>query len=119
MTENQLQERVLKRLRQGGGKWINVHGGPYQTPGVSDILGCYEGLFVAIELKNPKHHDARKVLTLPQREFLQQIKDNGGMTFVASDEGELFEEITRWRYALSTRGSDESERTGRHIRNGG
>jgi len=102
MTEGQLQDRVLKRLRQGGGRWINVHGGAYQSPGVSDILGCYYGFFVAIELKSPeKTGDVRNHLTQPQRNFLQQIKDNGGKTFVANNENELFEEFNQWRYTVS------------------
>lgn len=102
MLEKDLQARVLARLRQGGGRWINMHGGAFQTPGVSDIVGCYYGHFIAIELKNPSlKGDVRSHLTSAQRNFLQQIKDNGGITFVANDEGELFDEFNQWRYSIS------------------
>jgi penicillin-binding protein-related factor A (putative recombinase) len=102
MLEKDLQARVLKRLRQGGGQWLNMHGGAFQTPGISDIVGCYYGYFVAIELKKPGLGGiVGDHLTPAQRNFLQQIKDNGGITFVANDEGELFEEFNQWRYGLS------------------
>lgn len=33
---------------------VKVHGGPYQDKGTPDLLACYKGFFVAIEVKTPR-----------------------------------------------------------------
>lgn len=49
--ETLLSEKILSRLRAEGGWWFKVHGGPFQITGIPDILGCWYGHFVGIELK--------------------------------------------------------------------
>jgi hypothetical protein len=49
--------------------------------GIPDIIGCYNGRFIAIECKAGKG----KTTTLQERE-LQLIKDSGGFTFVARED---------------------------------
>jgi len=53
--ETRRQRRIRKRLQE---KWpksrfIKIHGGEYQNEGEPDIIGCVEGLFVALEVKEP------------------------------------------------------------------
>jgi hypothetical protein len=100
MNEHDLQARVMKRLRQWGGKWVNIHGGPYQAAGVSDILGCLEGRFVAVELKHPKYLNPREGVTPTQWNFISQVRANGGYAIVANDEAALFEELELLRGEL-------------------
>jgi Holliday junction resolvase len=38
-------------LKADGGWWMKIHGSPFQLAGVPDIIGCYKGHFVAIEVK--------------------------------------------------------------------
>lgn len=33
---------------------VKVHGGPYQDKGTPDLLACYKGVFIAIEVKTPR-----------------------------------------------------------------
>ncbi len=47
-------------------------------PGIADILGCYQGRMIAIELKSPTGK-----ATPDQERFLQNVRDNGGIAFVA------------------------------------
>lgn len=49
--ETLLSKKVLSRLRAEGGWWVKIHGGPFQCSGIPDIIGCWKGRFVAIELK--------------------------------------------------------------------
>jgi Holliday junction resolvase len=49
--------------------------------GIPDIIGCYNGRFIAIECKAGKG----KTTALQERE-LQLIKDAGGFTFVARED---------------------------------
>jgi hypothetical protein len=50
----------------------------FQEAGISDIVGCYHGLFVAIEVKQP----GGKVSPIQER-FLASVDENGGYTCVA------------------------------------
>jgi len=49
--------------------------------GVSDILGIYEGRFIAIEVKTPQN----KKRPSHQVEFIDMININGGLAFFATD----------------------------------
>ena len=61
--------------------------------GIPDIIGCYQGHFIAIECKAGKG----KTTALQERE-LQWIKDAGGFTFVAREDNleQLEQELTQW-----------------------
>ena len=76
--ETLLSEKVLSRLRAEGGHWDKIHGGPYQLGGISDVLGCWKGRYIAIELKMPG-----KVPTRLQGLFLNDVYDSGGRAGVA------------------------------------
>ena len=60
--ENSIQTEILDFLRGNkkksinplGGYCLNFHGGdPYMPRGIPDIIGCYRGRFVALEVKRP------------------------------------------------------------------
>jgi len=51
---------------------------PYQRKGISDILGIYQGKFLAIEVKCKGSSPSPE-----QKTFLQDIQINGGIAFVA------------------------------------
>lgn len=63
--------------------WVNVvarvpgNRGKMKT-GTSDVLGCYKGRFLAIEIKA-----ATGKLTDEQAEFIFAIRSNGGIAFIA------------------------------------
>jgi len=66
---------------------------PTRQLGVSDLLVCYKGKFIAIEVKRKGGK-----LTLHQEGFLEDVKGGGGIAFVAyslddaiSTMGQLFE----------------------------
>lgn len=49
--EGSLQERIQKLITQRGGYCFKNHGDMTTEPGRPDIVCCYKGLFVAIEVK--------------------------------------------------------------------
>jgi hypothetical protein len=52
--ESRLQQRIKKRLlAEVGGKWIKLHGGPFQEAGQPDLIGCVDGWFFGFEVKIP------------------------------------------------------------------
>jgi hypothetical protein len=76
-----LLTRSVKSLLKAAGIFHFKHwGGPMGYPGVADILGCYKGRMIAIELKSPKGK-----ATPDQERFLQNVNDAGGIGFVARD----------------------------------
>lgn len=83
-NEAALQSTVLDWLRgpSVGGKWENRAPGPFTSKGVPDIVGCFRGRYIAIELKNPNdHHEPRATDTRwpAQRMFLRAVFNNGGI----------------------------------------
>ena len=55
-------------------------------PGVSDIIGCYNGRMIAIELKAPKG-----VVSDAQQAFIDRINEAGGIAFVARSLDDVIE----------------------------
>lgn len=53
-------------------------GGPMSTPGVPDIIGCFKGRLIGIEIKSEKG-----VVSESQKEFIKNINRAGGLAFVA------------------------------------
>lgn len=52
MTEAMFIRNKLKPyLKSLGIRCIKIHGGPFSEVGVSDLLGCLEGQFLAMEVK--------------------------------------------------------------------
>lgn len=88
MTQPEAREvkKILTYLRRRGGKWVKIHGGdnPFQEVGIPDILGCYRGCAVAIEVKTPSGHLSRK-----QEIFLDQWRNAGGYTLVTTSVNEV------------------------------
>jgi len=79
--EARILREILAYLRNHNGRWVKVHGGdnPFQEVGIPDILGCYRGRAVAIEVKTP----AGK-LSVKQERFLDSWREAGGYTLVAT-----------------------------------
>lgn len=75
--EKRFEEKVKTLLKNRGAWFLKTWGGGFQRSGVPDLLICYKGKFIGIELKAEKG----KVSELQNRE-LKQIRDSGGMGFV-------------------------------------
>lgn len=102
MNERALQSKVLKYLRKVGGVWINKSPSPWDKEGISDILGCYAGRFVAIELKSPvaSTKSAWGRCTDAQRHFLEKVREAGGAAFAADSLEEVLDQLALWGIAL-------------------
>jgi Holliday junction resolvase len=76
-------DQILKRLRKlKRSYWAKLHGGLFQTVGLPDIIGCYRGKFIAIEVKCPgKEH----TLTERQKLILKRLSKAGARTGMATN----------------------------------
>jgi Holliday junction resolvase len=52
---------------------MKVHGGPFQSAGIPDLIGCTGGLFFAFEVKTPSGETSAL-----QEEIMRRIRREGG-----------------------------------------
>ena len=93
-TESNYARQLKNALHARFGKGVlihKVHGGPYQEAGVSDLLLCLHGRWVAIELKRP----GEKVTPL-QDAFLRRVSEAGGLGLIVYTNWEPIEVIDKW-----------------------
>ena len=79
MLEKDIVKAIRKELESRGAFTMKTHGSP-MSAGYPDILVCYRGRFVAIEVKRPT---TRHTVTARQQAFLDAIAAAGGAVGVA------------------------------------
>jgi len=89
--ENAIQDKILKALLHVGGLFWRTNSGAFRgrngrpvkchsMQGVPDILGCYRGRFIGIEVKTPKGTQSK-----PQKTFETLLGDAQGIYILADD----------------------------------
>jgi hypothetical protein len=97
VSEAALQRAVWKAVIKRWPTAYIIHpvGGPYQEPGIPDLLLCIEGLFVGIELKNigpgESHNHAVERTTDQQRRHIRRINAAGGVAGTATSVSEAID----------------------------
>ncbi len=79
--ENKVKTAIKRWLTERGIYYFSAAAGPFSVHGVPDIIVCYKGLFIGIEVKAPGKENN---LTPNQRQHLDRINSSGGIAFVAS-----------------------------------
>lgn len=78
VREKTIENSIKRYLEQVGAYVVKHHGGAYSRVGVPDILVCYRGRYVAIEVKNAKGK------TSPLQDAnIEMIRKAGGYAIVA------------------------------------
>ncbi len=80
MTEAKIVSAIKKALVERGAWVVKTHGSPHLA-GLPDILVCYQGRFIALEVKRP---ETRNTVTPRQQHFLDAIAAAGGTTAVVT-----------------------------------
>lgn len=78
MREKSIETNIKKYLKSKGAYYVKYFGNSFSQAGVPDILACYKGKFLGIEVKNEKG----KTSPLQDANILA-IKKAGGISFVA------------------------------------
>ena len=81
IKEQNIQTSIMNYISSIGGlpiKFNNI--GIYAKAGVSDILACIKGRFVAIEVKRPGNKP-----TAVQLQFITAVNNIGGLAFWADN----------------------------------
>jgi hypothetical protein len=74
MNESEITKRMVTRLKSRGAWARKIHGSMY-TAGLPDIIVCYKGWCLGLEVKKPGRE---KTLTGIQRKTLERIEEAGG-----------------------------------------
>lgn len=92
--EAQLSERISKALKKAAKERghelfiFKVHGHEQQMSGVPDLLACYRGMFIGLEVKMPGNHpSARQVYVM------DKIAHAGGVVLVPYSVPEALEAL--------------------------
>lgn len=86
--ESIIHRAILKELREYGGVWLKIHGSAQQGAGISDIIGCIHGRFVAFEVKRA---DGTHGISPRQEYFLEKVVSAGGLAAVITSPDEAIE----------------------------
>jgi len=78
--ESLVKNKVKKILDTYNAYYFMPIGGPYSRPGIPDIVGCYNGVYFAIECKAGKG----KTTALQDKE-LSLISKAGGIAIVVNE----------------------------------
>ena len=74
MKEKTIENSIKKYLKDNNIYYFKVHGGYYGVSGIPDIIVCYKGRFVALEIKNEKGKTRRcKIWILKIYESLEEL----------------------------------------------
>lgn len=85
------ETRLTDKMRKAGAAdygdrlvQVKYHGDMYARAGVSDLLACLDGVFIACEVKSPESYGGsveralRNGPTVKQRSFVAQVLESGG-----------------------------------------
>jgi len=87
-TEKDITASIRKYLNLVGiFHWKNW-GGPMSTQGIPDILGCWKGRMIGIEVKTSKGR-----LNEKQKAFIERINEEGGLAFVAQSVDDVIKNL--------------------------
>ena len=78
MTEAEIKSLIIKTLRRAGGLPVTIWQGPMGRKGISDLLVCLDGRFIAVEVKRPGGN-----ATPEQLQFIREVQEAGGIGFIA------------------------------------
>ena len=81
-NESQLTSQIKNLLKSKGAYCEKIFGGGYQASGIPDILCCYRGYFIAIEVKSPTGKGRASDI---QKLKIKAIRDAGGVAFITDN----------------------------------
>ena len=78
--ESNITKSILKYLRglDGCFAW-KEHGGMYGTTGIPDVICCYQGMFLAFEVKRPGNKP-----TMIQQAMIDKMRQAGGKVYIVN-----------------------------------
>lgn len=77
--------RKAQAIIIGRGGWVTkIHGSEFQEVGLPDLMGCYRGIMLGLEAKQPGEEPSKRQLVV-----LKRIAKAGGVVAVFTTLGEV------------------------------
>jgi Holliday junction resolvase len=89
MSEKQITEKIIDRLKSEGFWVFKVHGGGLQKAGIPDVLACRAGRLYAFEVKRPGFSASRL-----QLKRIRELEAAGAVVAVVSSVEDVLEALT-------------------------
>ena len=91
MNEHNLTRKIIAELKATPVAWYyKTHGGGMTRAGVPDIIACYRGVFVGIEIKAEGNYPTK--LQLHELEQIRSAGGVAGVVYSVEDVRELLKE---------------------------
>lgn len=88
--EKKIENEIKKILHKRGAYHVKIHGNSFMKTGIPDILACYKGVFLGIEVK-----DVGKKPSAAQVIHIENINKAGGVAFYTDDPQKVTEELDK------------------------
>ena len=82
INEGQLTSQIKNLLKSKGCYCEKIFGGGFQASGIPDILACYKGVFLAIEVKSPTKKGRASDI---QKLKIKAIRKAGGFALITDN----------------------------------
>ena len=90
-TEKALENKIKDYLFERGHLYFKVHGSKFMTPGISDLICCICGVFVAMEIKAPGKKNTESE---QQKVFGSNVIKSNGLYYLIDNFEDAVEIIT-------------------------
>ena len=81
MREKNIENKIKSYLKSKGAYYVKYFGNSFSQVGVPDILACYKGRFIGIEVKAPTKLNNQSEY---QKIHMKNILDAGGIYILAN-----------------------------------
>lgn len=94
MREKSVEDKIKDYLFSQGIYYFKVHGSKFMPPGIPDIVSCFDGLFLGIEVKRP---GAKNEQSEQQKVHERNITKAGGVYLLVDSLEEVVDFVTKRR----------------------
>jgi Holliday junction resolvase len=95
MTEQLIVRKIMSLLKKRGAWAYKTHGSPLSA-GYPDIVACYRGLFVALEVKQPSTKHTATQRQLAQIKLINKAQGRARIVVSAEEVEDLLDELDLW-----------------------
>lgn len=89
--ESRLQKKIQDAITKRGGFVFKVHGSSHMMAGLPDLIACYRGLFVGVEVKMPGNKASK--IQLLRHDSIKRAKGLVCVAYSVPEAMEMFDAI--------------------------
>lgn len=101
--EARLGTAIRRACIERGAFLFKIHGGPTMMAGLPDLIVCYRGQFIGLEVKMPEG-----VVSAIQKRRIQEIRQAGGSAYVVRSVSAAMRALDRVDRALDSQHGDDT-----------